>query len=189
MTPTSTRPDAREINSARLRRLGEIKPRILMVAGMWSAERLQPDFRETLAETLKSLCSSAEHVIVLGQPPMVELPKGYEQSLRKYLVARSLSRSSDTLRASQDVPAANRLVAEVVATSGARNIEFVNPHDLFINSGNQAVELVQGGEFLYSDDRHLNDAGAAFVCERLLSRKILRRLQFSVSASAGPSQR
>ena len=172
-------PDAGQINSARLQHVREIRPRVVVVAGMWSAEnRNDTTFKKDLTSALKTLASSAEHVIVLGQVPYVTHPPNYENALRKFLVAQVLSGTPISLPSAEQVPRCNQIVEQTINALSRDNIVFLDPFPLFC-AADGTVSVVQQDQFLYSNSYHINDMGAALIFERLLREPISKILERS----------
>ncbi len=170
MSPTH---DVSRINEARLLAIEQRRPRIVILAGNWDGEATQESFLPTLEGCLRSISRSAEQVIVVGQVPSVSLPAEYRYSMRKLLVANSLSGASTSFDIVKSVAETNAKTAQVVEDLKLNNVNFANPHDLFVGPDGK-IAFVINGCFVYSDDNHINDQGAKVVFERLLLSRIER---------------
>jgi peptidoglycan/LPS O-acetylase OafA/YrhL len=164
-------PDAEAVNSKRMDLIRELAPEVVIVAGMWSNESNREDFSAELSSVLKNIGDAGKQVIVLGQVPMVRIPDGYENDLRRYLIAGRLS-GGDT-RAIPDlaVAIANETVREVVEDLERSDIAYIDPTSTLIASGQ--VRLIEGRYFLYSDYHHVNDDGAKVVFDEVMRQALL----------------
>jgi peptidoglycan/LPS O-acetylase OafA/YrhL len=159
---TSASRHASYLEAHSIDRLLEINPRLIMVAGMWSSEINNPDFRNVFAERLKKISKSAT-ILVMGQVPMVKTPAEYENLFRKYLVALSLRSSGiPAVAPSVEVESANHKIAEIITQLNCPNILFYNPYPNLLEK-NGYIKLTDNGKLLYSDNHHLNDAGAFYI--------------------------
>ncbi|WP_309384094.1 acyltransferase family protein [Cerasicoccus frondis] len=172
--PTAERADANTINENKINTLKLIKPSIVIVAGNWFVEFENEHSAEVLQERLRLLASAADRVIVLGQAPMAQLPDGYANALRKYLVSLALSGQELIVPLSPEVIAVNQWIEQIVHGLHNERIRYLDPHELLAIDGHQ-VKYIQDGRFLYSDFNHLNDSGAQVLFDGLLKEAIAGR--------------
>jgi hypothetical protein len=159
-------PDAETVNATRIKLIREIRPDVIIVAGMWSEESKREDFPAVLGSVLRELCKAEGEVIVMGQVPMIEIPSEFDDDLRRFLVARTLSSKATQFTPAPTVAEANDMVSNVVRRLERRNVIFLDPTP-FLLDGDQ-VKLTQGSLFLYSDHHHLNDDGARVAFDGVL---------------------
>lgn len=165
------------LNAQRLAILERISPKITIVAGMWSSEyTAKGDFKKNLEQCLSSIAKCSETVIVLSQVPQCSLPRGYERSLRKYIV--SLGRSSRPIKvdAANQAVEANALVASTIGGMNDKKIIYLNIYDDLITTDGD-VEIMRDGKLTYSDFHHLNDFGASIVFDRSIGPMVQRQLE------------
>lgn len=165
--PSSHVPDGADLNRSRLDRLRSLRPKVTLVAGQWNQNYRDEGFEKRLVERLGQLAEVSDQVVVVGQVPLIELPKKYEFSLRKYLMAQDLADQEKEYRSRPDVTTANAVVERAVELTGKANLRFVNPHDLFLRE-DHSVRLMEEGRILYFDNNHINDSGAGFLFKSLL---------------------
>lgn len=166
-TPTETRPNAALINDKRFKKIAEIKPALLLIGGMWSSEINTNNFENRLKDKLQYLSKHSKRVVIVGQVPMIELPDGYKNAMRKYIIAINNSDNYRYLKSSIDVQKANKAIETIVKNLNYNNITFINPYSLFIDEKGQVIFL-KDGKFLYSDFHHVNDTGASLIVDNLL---------------------
>lgn len=164
--PHDAIPDAETLNAARIKRIQELEPDVIFVAGMWSAESKRTDFPVVLASILKDFYHTGAHVAVMGQVPMVTLPDGFDDDLRKYLIAKAFAVQTTEVRPAPEVDRANRLVREVVKKIDRDRVVFLDPTPSLMVGDH--IKLSDRGLFLYSDYHHINDDGAKIVFEDIL---------------------
>lgn len=170
-TPTKTRPNADVINKKRFENIAKIKPSLLVVGGMWSSEINTDNFEMKFKEKLQQLSEYSDRVLIVGQVPLIELPQGYKNAMRKYLVAKNNSDDINHVKSSIKVHEANRLIEKAVNELNSNNIRFVNPYGLFTGEEGEVIFL-KDGKFLYSDYNHVNDMGASLIVNNLLCQHI-----------------
>ena len=174
------------LNSQRFAILERLRPKIIIVAGMWSSERnAGNDFKNNLEHCLARLSKYSERVIVLSQVPQCSLPPGYEKSLRKYLVALNRSGEVAKIEASNQAVEANSCVESIIKSMGNTRVSYLSIYeDLITKDG--FVEVMRDGRLTYSDFHHLNDFGALIVFNRSI-KPVLERLlsEFDSSAEEG----
>jgi hypothetical protein len=159
---TSASHHAFYLEAHRIDRMLEIRPQLIVVAGMWSSEINNPDFKNVFAERLEKISKLAT-VVVIGQIPMVKTPSEYDSLFRKYLVALSLrSAGIPEVTPSVEVESANGKIAAIIGEIDRPNLIFYNPYPNLIDK-NGCIKLTHNGELLYSDNHHLNDAGAFYI--------------------------
>ena len=169
--PTQNNPNAKVINELRFKELANLKPSVLIVGEMWSSEVEIENFQVKFEDMLRYFLRHSDRVIVIGQVPLIELPLGYKNALRKYLVAKNNSNDIDGLSSSVKVKKANEIIEEVVNSINNEKIEFVNPYSLFIKPNNQVMYMLNG-KFLYSDYHHINNLGASLIVNNMIGPKI-----------------
>ncbi len=176
--PTKERPDADLINKKRFNDIKLLEPAILIVGGMWSGETNVKNFQDNFVKKMEYLLKYSGRVLVVGQVPLIKLPKDYKDAMRKYLVAKNNSNDKNGVKCSQAVTKANAIVKKAVQSINNENIIFVNPYELFISEHNMVV-CQQNGKFLYSDYHHVNDAGATLIVDKLIKQKVFSWLQIN----------
>jgi hypothetical protein len=169
---TSASQHAAYLEVHRNERLLAGNPQMTVIAGMWSSEIRNPNFKNDFNDRLRLLLQKSP-VLVIGQVPMVMLPHGYEKLFRKYLVARALqSGGIPDVTPSPDVELANQQIALLIKEINNPNLFFFNPYSSLIDK-NGNIHLTEKNKFLYSDNHHLNDDGAIYVFENKLNQVLL----------------
>ncbi len=162
-TNNSHRPRAEEINAKRLDLVAKAHPAILVIAGKWSAELKEKDQVTIFKNWLVRALSSSDRVIVLGQVPLIELPEKYGKDLRKFLVAKHFSNQSQGIVSSKAVMEANSKIRQIVSEIKNKKLTYIDPTAVFTNNEGGIRLLDNHGRFLFSDNNHINDAGAELL--------------------------
>ncbi len=166
-SPTKKRPNAAKINELRMEILRELKPEVIVEAGMWSKELLKDGRKLVLQRRLKELDAITDRLLVIGQVPLIELPKGYKKSLQKFLVMLSLSGKSIELPPAERVSEANKIVRNITLNIRSERLHFIDPIDILTTESGH-INIFIDNMFLYSDYHHLNDNGATFLFEKII---------------------
>ena len=120
-------------------------------------------------------------MLVLGQVPFAELPHRYDNALRKFIVAKYFSNQSIGVQASKEAVEANRSVERIISDINNERLIYIDPVALF-TSADGGLRLVDGsGSFLFSDQHHINDAGA----ELLFNAQIQSHFRGKVNGAEG----
>ncbi|MDA8016396.1 MAG: acyltransferase [Thermoanaerobaculia bacterium] len=154
------------VNRARADIVRRLRPQVVIVAGLWAGEVLQPDFSERFDSILVAMAEASDLVIVMGQVPVLDLPKRYRRAMRKFLFAKAIAGRSLDLTPRADGPPANAQVRSVVESLRRDDIVYVDAHALLVDDAGR-VRLRHGDTFLFSNYHHLNDDGSEFVFQRL----------------------
>jgi hypothetical protein len=94
---------------------------------------------------------------------MVKTPSEYDNLFRKYLVALSLrSVGIPEVTPSVEVESANDKISAIIGEIDRPNLIFYNPYPKLIDK-NGYIKLTHNGKLLFSDNHHLNDAGAFYI--------------------------
>lgn len=160
---SKNRPSAEEINRRREAIIDDIRPDLLVIAGMWSMELREKDKSAILRERLKQSLAASDKVIILGQVPLIKLPERYKNSLRKFLVAQYLSGQSMSVNDSHLVGIANSKVSEVFQEIMSDSLFYIDPTELFRDMDGNFSPVNDEAGFLYSDYHHVNDQGARLI--------------------------
>jgi hypothetical protein len=173
---TSDSQHASYLEANRIDRMLEISPQLIVVAGMWSNEINNPDFKKVFTDRLNKI-SKSDKIVVIGQVPMVKIPSEYDNLFRKYLVALSLrSAGIPNVVPTIEIKSANEKIASIIDEINLPNLIFYNPYPELIDK-NGYIKLTQHGKFLYSDNHHLNDAGAFYIFENKLDSLLIDLLK------------
>ena len=156
-------PYAEEINRRREGIVNDIRPELLVIAGMWSEELSEEDRTSVLRERLKQSIAASDKVIILGQVPLIELPDRYQNSLRKLLVAQHLSGQTGSINGCHLVKIANSKVRGVVQEIMSDRLFYIDPTEQFTDEGGNLSLVNDEAGFLYSDHHHVNDKGARLI--------------------------
>lgn len=169
--------------------LHQAKPRIIIVGGRWLGRMGQSQFAENLKEELLSYSSLAEHVFVLSQAPQIVPPAHYKGGLIKYAAAYWRERGHLPPLSLMDTDTSNSVVKNVVDSINRDNVTFIDIAPLFLNEDG-TVNLIQEGNFLYSDSHHISGFGAELVFSTLLEQPINALLsQEKNSSPASPDEK
>ena len=160
-------PEAERINRRRMELIRQVKPEIVVLAGMWSSELGSNGAEQRMYKAIEELASISNKVIVIAQVPLVELPLGYKNGMRKYLVASSLSGQSISLKSSPKVAITNQIVANLIKKLNNDRVEYIDP-SILLTTDTGDVRFIDGVDFLYSDWNHLNDRGAEVLFNSLV---------------------
>lgn len=168
---TGFSPVAREeiasINENRMRLIEETHPKIVIVAAKWYTQYRFDGFETSLKRQLERLSKAADHVLVLGQPPIVKLPGTHPAVFRKHLVSRYYQGETLTVFPLLDSTQANASVRACVQSLRSQKIVYLDLDDLFVGPDGR-IEIVQSNAILFSDSHHLNDFGAEIVLQKRL---------------------
>ncbi|MEZ5330158.1 MAG: acyltransferase family protein [Verrucomicrobiales bacterium] len=162
---------------ARLEWLEKWRPSVIVLAGRWELEIVEnPGFEEDLRTVLARVASWNPQCIVLGQVPLLKTDEYSGKNLRKFLITE-YRRTGEVPRIEVDpaVHEANERVRGVVAALQLPGLRYVDTSMSF-RQDDDRVHAVQDGVLLYSDQDHLNDAGAAIVFEQCI-RPLLTQLR------------
>lgn len=162
---TVDRPKSILVDVARLRSICEVSPSITILAGKWNSELATHSSVEGFKDNLRQIAAVSGRVFVLSQVPMADLPRGYEHSLRKFILAANGSDRKPM--PSDDVVTANQLVMRLVDELNLDNLIFIDITNVFIKEDG-SLGAFENGSFLYSDYNHLNDIGAELVFREIL---------------------
>lgn len=145
------------------RYLTKWKPRTVLVIDRWDCyEQGNKTFVTGFDQFLGSLAAMHSHAIVLTQPPAMSV--GDDVNLREF-AAKALSRNLPPPPIRPDRNEAYRLATvRYLQFMAAKypNMQLLRPDLLFYNP-DKTVKYVSEHQFLYADDDHLTEAGAAMV--------------------------
>ncbi len=164
-----------KINAQRIVATAQVAPRLTIVSDRWETAQHRPEFDQKLRATLAAFANSSDHVIVLSQIPRIDLPPGFGESVRKYILSIRFKGHSIQATPLPAVVHANSRVREIVESMNNPKIEFLDIYSPMINPDG-SVRLTDGSQFLYSDDDHINDLGASWLFNRHLIPAIERKL-------------
>jgi peptidoglycan/LPS O-acetylase OafA/YrhL len=153
---------AREFDDARRRWIAAWRPDVLIVVDRWDQYPTTLDTK--LRELLGELAPYARHVIVPGQIPALRI--GETVNLRDYVTWRL--RSSPLLPEIGPDPLEPIRQASLATIAGVArdfpSVELLRVDQPFYNDDG-SIRFADGRHFLYADDDHLSDAGAALLRE------------------------
>lgn len=153
-------PDGDVIHRHRIAKAIELRPRMIILGGRWSAEMSsrRPNYMEEFMGQVAMLSECSETVVILGEAPCIDMPDRYYHGIRKFLVAKSLSNSLDDIYARQRPKDANIRIKSALAEANLPNVIFIDPEPAFVNEDGR-LTVYDGDVVLYYDDNHLNIAG------------------------------
>ena len=166
-------PYADEVNKRRFSIVEQLRPDVLIVAGKWAFEIFRGQGEETLRRRLEALTGYSDKVIVLGQVPLIELPRQYNNAIRKYMVAHHLSGQPAKFSPDEKIFEANIIVEKIIQELDGNKILYVDPTAILTTSEGE-VKVFEEGAFLYSDHHHVNDLGAKRLFDTLIHPAIFR---------------
>jgi peptidoglycan/LPS O-acetylase OafA/YrhL len=170
--------NADEMNAKRIAIIQKVKPKTLLIAGMWNEESKAAEFDTRFANMLSEFSKLCQQVIVIGQIPCVDSPPGSERAFRRYVVAQHLSGKSLAFNPLSNITVANAKVASIVDALNRTNVEYVDAYSPLMSPSGHMI-IAENETFLYSDEFHVNDRGAGLVFHRAILPAMLR-LQSSV---------
>ena len=118
-------------------------------------------------EHLSFLCEHSGRVIVLGQVPLLGVPKENQRDLRGYIRNTGKRIEDINVKDAGAVREANAIVRKLCAEVAHNNLVFLDPYDLMMGpDGN--VRLFNERNLLYYDYNHVNEHGAHYVYDQLI---------------------
>lgn len=145
---------------ARIAKLAEWRPRVVVVAARWSVKS-----RGGVVPCLDYLCRTAEQVLLIEQPP--ELPIGNRNAVQYLCYEGVVPQDGVTAyHAAENAEAVERgraLLRDLAALYP--NCRVVPTFDLY--AADKGVRVLDGRQALYMDDDHLTDYGASLADERI----------------------
>jgi peptidoglycan/LPS O-acetylase OafA/YrhL len=128
---------------------------VVLLAGYWSRDSHDPDFRPSLAETIDELTAAGVRVVILRDVPTQEGDTGS-------LLATPLRRGSDLADVGVTLAehrSRQRTADEALIALAGGLVTLADPTPFLLDDADRC-RIVMNGECLYSDRHHLSLAGA-----------------------------
>jgi peptidoglycan/LPS O-acetylase OafA/YrhL len=152
-----------EFDIARHEKIAQWRPAVVFLSARWE----NYSSKALLLETLDYLSDHSGQVILIGQPPVLDIGQRYAVQV---LAWRGVTNQGDPDVymdvVSESWEAGNQLIYELAAAYD--NVSVLDTYDLFTDSSGDRALVMTGGEILYFDDDHVAEAGAQRVKPRFI---------------------
>jgi len=149
-----------EYDAARIEKIKEWKPDVVIVAVRWSTVK-----ESAPGELIDYLAANAGHVVLIEQPP--EIPMG-NRNAPQYLIYKHYKPEHGKsqyfpMKKSEEYDAGTAMLKSMAERH--KNITYIPTYDLYA-AGDQ-VRVLDGERPVYLDESHLTDYGAKLLCGRI----------------------
>ncbi|WPJ95002.1 acyltransferase family protein [Coraliomargarita algicola] len=161
------------VQTARSEFLQKNPPEIIVVAGRWEIEvggaPSKEDFVTRFQTRLQKLSKNTSKVLILSQVPRI-MTKNEDPYYREILLAQILRHGE----MSPVTPAKGTKEANAIVAAAVQELQLVEPskfyfvdvYDLLVGGQGSVAILDEAGNFLYSDDDHLNRTGGQLLFDK-----------------------